>query len=307
MNPLQLPLIIDETLKLLGSTIPSTIQLNQTISPDSYHATINADASQIQEILLNLYNNAVHAMDEKGELNIILDVVELTNKDIPTPDHHKPGRYAKITIQDTGCGMTAEVQEKIFDPFFTTKEMYEGTGMGLSTVQGIINQHDGLIKVISTLGEGTTFELYFPIIEKTQTAQPTPVKADTPHGSERILFVDDDEMLAKLGELLLTEIGYQVTTMTDSSEALKLFAANPDYFDLVITDQTMPDLTGKELIQELLKIKPDLPTILCTGYSSKVSEEEARELGASAFMMKPLDLQELAQTVRRVLDEGEIT
>ena len=304
MAPLHLPLIIDETLKLLSSTIPTTVQLHQAISPDSAQATINADASQIQEILLNLYSNAVHAMEEKGRLDITLDVVDLTNKELPHPGQHQPGRYARITIRDTGCGMTAEVQQKIFDPFFTTKEMHEGTGMGLSTVQGIIEQHNGLITVESTVGQGTAFALYFPVIDQAQATQPTPVKVDIPSGAEKILFVDDDEMLAKLGERMLTELGYQVSMMTESPEALKLFAANADYFDLVITDQTMPDLTGKELIQELLKIRPDIPTIICTGYSSQVSEEEAEKLGAKAFVMKPLDLQELAQTVRRVLDEG---
>lgn len=300
--PLQLPIIIDETLKLLGATIPSTIQLNQTLSPDSYHATINADASQIQEILLNLYGNAVHAMDEEGELNISLDVVELTNSDLPDLDQNKPGHYAKISIQDNGCGMLAETQEKIFDPFFTTKELYEGTGMGLATVQGIINQHDGLIRVISIHGEGTTFELYFPVIEQSKNVEPTPINADLPKGTEKILFVDDDEMLAKLGEMMLCEMGYQVTMMTESQEALKLFAANADHFDLVITDQTMPQLTGKELIQKLKQIRPDIQTIICTGFSSKVDKEKAKKLGADAFMMKPLDLPVLLQTIRQVLD-----
>jgi len=300
--PLQLPIIVDETLKLLGVTIPSTIQLNQTISPDSYHTTINANASQIQEILLNLYGNAVHAMEEEGELNIILDVVELADKDFPDMDDNKPGRYAKISIQDSGCGMAPETQEKIFDPFFTTKELYEGTGMGLSTVQGIIDQHDGLIKVSSTLGKGSTFELYFPVIEQSQTVEPTPINEDLPKGSEKILFIDDDEMLATLGEMMLSEMGYQVTMMTNSTEALKLFAANPDQFDLVITDQTMPQITGKELIPKLKQIRPDIQTIICTGFSSKMDEAEAKKLGADAFMMKPLDLPVLLRTIRRILD-----
>jgi len=174
--------------------------------------------------------------------------------------------------------------------------------MGLSTVQGIINQHDGLIKVISTLGEGTTFELYFPVIEKAQTVEPTPTNEDMPKGTEKILFIDDDEMLANLGTMMLSEMGYQVTMMTDSTEALKLFVANPDHFDLVITDQTMPQLTGKELIPKLKQIRPDIQTIICTGYSSKVDEAEAQKLGADAFMMKPLDLPVLLQTIRKVLE-----
>ena len=175
--------------------------------------------------------------------------------------------------------------------------------MGLATVQGIVDQHGGWIKVKSILGEGTTFDLYFPVIESPQAVKSIPINPALPKGTEKILFVDDDQMLAELGGNMLTEMGYRVVVMTESSEALKLFTANPDHFDLLITDQTMPGLTGKDLIQKLLKIRPDLPTILCTGYSSKVNEDEAKELGARAFCMKPLDLPELLQTIRRVLDE----
>ncbi len=301
--PLQLPMIINETIQLLSSTLPSTVQLTQMMSSDSYQATINANSSQIQEVLLNLCNNAVHAMGEEGELNLTLDVVYLKSRDIADRDKHQPGHYTKLSIKDNGCGMSPETMEKIFDPFFTTKDVHKGTGMGLATVQGIVDQHGGLIKVKSILGEGTTFDLYFPVIEQPQAVKPIPINPVLPKGTEKILFVDDDQMLAELGGKVLTEMGYRVVVMTESSEALKLFTTNPDHFDLLITDQTMPGLTGKDLIQKLLKIRPDLPTILCTGYSSKVNEDEAKELGARAFCMKPLDLPELLQTIRRVLDE----
>ncbi|MCD6580516.1 MAG: ABC transporter substrate-binding protein [Desulfuromusa sp.] len=301
---IQLSEVMDETLKLLQLTIPSTINVRQTVSMSSRDVAIHGDSSQIQEILINLYNNAVYAMDEEGDLTISIDMVDLEQKDIPAQYQCLPGCYAKLSVQDSGCGMSTEIIGKIFDLFFTTKEVDEGTGVGLSTVQGIVDQHDGLIKVVSSLGEGTTFELFFPIIERRQKER-IPVVQELPKGTEKILFLDDDEMIANVWSEMLREYGYRVSIMTDSSEALKLFTANPDYFDLVITDQTIPGLSGKELIQKLLKIRPDLATVLCTGYSSKINESEAKELGIDAFCMKPLDLSELLQTVRQVLEGGE--
>lgn len=173
--------------------------------------------------------------------------------------------------------------------------------MGLATVQGIVAQHGGIIIVNSIPNQATVFDLYFPITEEAAT-EPKTINTDLPKGTEKILFIDDDEMLAKLGEKLLSEMGYQVSLMTESTEALKMFTANPDHFDLVITDQTMPQLSGKELIQKLKKIRPDLRTVLCTGFSSQIDEDQAQQLGIGAFCMKPLDLPEFLQTVRRVLD-----
>ena len=299
---IQLSLVIDETLKLLHSTVPTTINLQQRINNDSHDLTIDADSSQIQECLINLCNNAMYAMEEEGDLTIALDSVELREHDIPAQYESRPGHYAKLSVQDDGSGMSAETVDKIFDLFFTTKPVDEGTGVGLSTVQGIVTQHGGLVKVRSRLGEGTTFELYFPVTEQVQTIEAPPVNENLPKGAERILFIDDDEMLVKLGEVMLQEMGYQVTTMTNSTEALKLFSANSDQFDLVITDQTMPGLTGEHLIQEIKKISPDIPAIICTGYSSKIDGKTIQELDVSAFLMKPLDMPILLQVVRRVLD-----
>jgi PAS domain S-box-containing protein len=304
--PMRLTTIADETISLLKSTLPATVALQKGYSPDCNETLINADASQIQEVLINLCNNAIQAMQEKGELKIQLKPVELTQKEIPAQYDCLPGRYAKLSVQDSGCGMPAEMLDKIFDPFYTTKEAYEGAGMGLATVQGIVAQHGGIIKVNSVPDQGTVFNLYFPIIEQTYIDESEEENTTLPRGTERILFVDDDEMLASLGEKLLIEMGYQVTVMNESTEALKMFAVNAEHFDLVFTDQTMPQLSGKDLIKELKKIKPDIPTILCTGYSSKIDEDHAKELGINAFMMKPLDLIKLAQTVRRVLDGVEI-
>ena len=304
--PMQLWTIVDETITLLSSTLPTTINLQKIVSPACDGNYINADASQVQEILVNLCNNAVQAMDETGDLTISLEPVELSQAEIPAQYDGISGRYAKLSVQDSGCGMPTEMLDKIFDPFFTTKEDYEGAGMGLATVQGIVAQHGGVIKVNSIPNQGTAFNIYFPIIDKTVTeTEAQPVNGEMPKGTEKILFVDDDEQLAKLGEKLLSEMGYQVVTMIESTEALKLFTANPDHFDMVITDQTMPELTGEDLIQELKKIRPDLKTILCTGFSSKIDEDQAKQQGIDAFCMKPLDLPELLQTVRLVLDGGE--
>jgi len=302
---IQLVRVIEETMQLLRSTFPTTINLQLHINSDSHDITINADSSQIQECLINLCNNAMYAMKEEGELTITLDRVELQKDDIPAQYESHPGYYAKLSVQDNGSGMSAETIEKIFDLFFTTKPVDEGTGVGLSTVHGIVTQHGGLIKVNSSIGEGTTFELYFPEQGQVQAAETASVNKDLPGGTEHILFVDDDEMLAKLGEMLLSEMDYQVTMMTSSTEALKLFTANAKWFDLVITDQTMPELTGEQLVQEIKKIRPEMPTIICTGYSRKVDEKKAAELGISAFLMKPLDLPTLLQTVRKVLDKGQ--
>ena len=301
-EPMQLWPIIEETVTLLNSTFPATISLQKIISPECVSDFILADASQIQEVLINLCNNAVHAMNEKGDITISLEPVELSDKDIPIQYEAAAGRYAKLSVQDTGCGIETGMVDKIFDPFYTTKEEYEGAGMGLSTVQGIVAQHGGAIKVNSIPGQGTIFNIYFPVIDKT-VSELSPINNDLPGGTEKILFVDDNEMHATLGEKILSEAGYQVTMMTESSEALKLFAANSDHFDLVITDQTMPELPGQELIQELKKIRADIRTILCSGYSIQINEVEAQQQGIDAFCMKPLDLSELLQVVRQVLDD----
>jgi PAS domain S-box-containing protein len=300
--PIQLLNIVDETITLLRSTLPVTIHLHKSIKSTEGTGLIFADASQIQEVLINLCNNAVHAMNEKGELDISLESATLEEKDIPSQYEATPGLYVKLSVKDTGCGIPIEIRDKIFDPFYTTREAHEGVGMGLATVQGIVAQHGGIIKFYSVLNQGTEFNLYFPIVEMSEAEQ-QPMNSDIPKGTEQILFVDDDAMLATLGGEILSEMGYQVTTMTESSKAITLFSTNPEHFNLVITDQTMPNISGKELIEKLKKIRPDLRTILCTGYSSQINAEDAIQLGINAFCLKPLNIPELLQTVRRVLDE----
>lgn len=302
---IQLSLVIKETLKLFRSTMPTTMNLKQHISSDSHDLMVQVDTSQVQECLINLLNNAMHAMDEEGDLTVTLEHVELQQHDIPAQYDCHPGHYAKLSVQDSGTGISAETIDKIFDLFFTTKPVDQGTGVGLSTVQGIVAEHGGMINVNSTLGEGSTFELYFPTVQKTQTSTTSPDNTEIPSGTGHILLVDDDPMLANLGERMLETKGYTVTTMTDSVEALKLFTANAERIDLLITDQTMPGLTGEHLIEEIKKLKPTIPTIICTGYSSKMDEEKAAQLGISAFLMKPLNMPQLLQTVKQVLDEKE--
>ncbi len=299
LKPVKLPLVIDETLNLLRATIPTTVEIETDLAHS--RVMINADSTQIQEVLINLCNNAVHAMDGQGELKIKLESLNVESTDIPIQYDVAPGQFAKLSVQDSGSGMTPAVLEKIFDPFFTTKEVGEGTGMGLAVVHGIIESHGGFVRVNSHPGQGSTFEIYFPVIE-TPKLEIIPTIHDLPKGHERILFIDDEEMLTDVWSRMLSEHGYQVTIETSSTKALEMFQENPEQFDLVISDQTMPELSGKDLIKELLSIRPDLPTILCTGYSNKINGEEAEKLGIKAFCMKPLDLAELVQITRKVLD-----
>lgn len=302
-TPVKVAQIMDETFQLVRSMIPTSIDLICQIPTESLDLTIQAESTRCQEALINLCTNAVHAMDEKGILTISLDMVELLQSDLPVQSKCLAGPYARLSVQDTGCGMTEETIERIFDPFFTTKEVGKGTGIGLSTVLGIVKQHGGLIKVLSYPGKGARFDLYFPLVDEQQPEQKFE-KIDLPRGHENICFVDDDEVVALTGAKILESMGYRVTVETNSTLALGRLRRNPNHFDLVITDQTMPKLTGKELTEELNKIRPDLPVILCTGYSSKISPEEAEQLGISAFLVKPLGMTEFLRTVRNVLDES---
>jgi len=302
-KPLKLFTIINETLKLLRSTIPTTVQIKTTIK--SNNLTINADATQVQEVLINLCNNAVHAMNSQGVLEIELASLHVDSADIPVQFNAQRGNFARLSVRDTGQGMPPEVQEKIFDPFFTTKGVGEGTGMGLAVVHGILESHSGFAKVTSRPDHGSLFSVYFPLTAAIHT-EPVSEKEELPHGTERILYIDDEAMLADISGQILREYGYQVITETSSRNALERFQRTPDQFDLVITDQTMPQLSGKDLIDQLLEIRPDLPTIICTGHSHLVDEETASKAGVRAFCMKPLDMTDLVKTVRRVLDQENL-
>lgn len=302
-KPFDLVALLQETLRLLRSTIPTTIDIVSDIAADK--VTVNGDATQIQEVLINLCNNAVQAMNDSGQLKIAMDRCAAECVKLPEGYSEKNSNFARITVADNGPGIAPEIRNKIFDLFFTTKGASEGTGMGLAMVQGIVDNHHGFIRLNSTVGQGTIFEVFLPMTvsvpEKAVTT--TETAGQLRHGKEKILVVDDEEKLVRIMSRLLSEYGYAVTTMTRSSAALQRVQSKPDEFDLVITDQSMPELSGKELITSLLEIREDLPTILCTGYSNKINEQDARNMGIKAFCMKPLNLDDLIKTVRTVLDE----
>jgi PAS domain S-box-containing protein len=294
--PLQLGSLVRETMNLLRASTPSTINIR--VKVDNKSGFILADPAQMQQVLMNLCANAAHAMREHGGT---LDV-ELGGYSLSASDEMGPGPYLRLVVRDTGVGMPADIRDKVFDPFFTTKEQGEGTGLGLSIVHGIVKQHDGYITVESEPGKGSTFTVYFPMIAERPKAS-TPGEGTMPTGRERILFIDDEEALAEMGQEILSELGYQVESKTGSREALAILRLDPSRFDLVVTDQTMPEMTGIELAGEILAIRPDMPVILCTGFSHTASEESAKAAGIKAFVLKPLTKREIARTVRRVLDE----
>ncbi len=299
-KPLSLSSIVKETARLVRATTPTTIGIRVDTVGES--GLILADATQMQQVLMNLCTNAAYAMREKGgSLDIDLNDVGVSPSD-GNPSGIAPGHYVKLTVRDTGSGMSPEVMDKIFDPFFTTKKLGEGTGLGLSVVHGIVKQHDGYIKVISEPGKGSTFTVYFPLISGGSETDAV-TDDEIPTGSERILFVDDEEALVEMGEDVLAELGYDITSRTSSREALALLKEDPSWFDLVITDQTMPGMTGIDLARETLALRADMPIIMCTGFSYVVDADKAKAAGIRAFAMKPLTKREIARTIRKVLDE----
>jgi CheY-like chemotaxis protein len=233
-----------------------------------------------------------------------LQIVSLNAADIPKQYRAKPGEYLKLSVQDTGKGMDTATQERVFDLFFTTKEVNEGTGLGLATVQAIVKNFGGVIKLKSAPGLGATFELYFPAMKQLREPQSTTEIAtgDLPRGTESVLLVDDDPGILTFGETMLKSLGYQVSSFADSVKALAKFQQSPDRFQLLITDQTMPDLTGEELIKRVREIRPAFPAVLCTGFSNLINEEKARRSGINAFLHKPFELRRLAEEVRECLD-----
>lgn len=299
LRPVQVELVVKEAIKLLRASLPSTIEIQKNINSKS--ATL-ADPTQIHQVLMNLCTNAEHAMsDTGGVLTVSLTDVTVDTKFEARQLDLNAGNYIKLAVSDTGHGMAAEVKERIFDPFFTTKERGKGTGMGLAVVHGIVKSHGGTITVKSVPERGTTFELFLPVSQNIEKVT-TDAGAELPTGNERILFVDDEKTLVDLGRQMLERLGYSVDSRTSSIEALELFKTQPDKFDLVITDMTMPNLTGEKLARELMRIRADLPVILCTGFSEQISESRAKKLGIKEFILKPLLMNKLAVTVRGVLD-----
>ena len=260
-----------------------------------------ADPTGIHQILLNLCTNAAHAMGDKGVLEVRLSRVDLNKSDLDGQliVDLKPGQYLKLSISDTGCGMDARTLERIFDPYFTTKEVGKGSGLGLAVVHGIVKRQGGAITVQSEPGKGTLFCIYIPAME----AMVDPIvetRQVLPTGTERILLIDDEQSIVEMETAVFEELGYDVTPVTDSLRALEIFRSRPGEFDLIITDYTMPNLTGIDLSKEIRRIEPDIPIILCTGFSEKVTEKGAMDLGVE-LAMKPFSMKQIAELVRKVL------
>lgn len=302
IKPVDISLLVKEALKLLRATLPSTIEIRPRMTREL--GAVLADPTQLHQVIMNLCTNAAHAMRERGGvLEVGLTMVEVTLETTLVHQGLRPGLYVKLTVTDTGTGIEPRIIDRIFDPFFSTKGRGEGTGLGLSVVYGIVKEYGGTVTVQSEPGTGSTFSVYLPQIEHGEKS-PEETFDNIPGGNERVFFVDDEDILAEMGREMLAGLGYEVVAATSGTEALELFRTQPDRFDLVITDMTMPGITGKDLARELLQIRPDLPIILCTGFSEIISEEEAKALGIKEFLMKPLSLRAIATAMRNVLESA---
>jgi signal transduction histidine kinase/ActR/RegA family two-component response regulator len=303
-KPIKVQNIITETLKLLRASIPASIEIIHKIQDDC--GSVMGDATQIHQVIMNLCTNAYQAMqDTGGKLEVILSEVNIGYQETIDKIGMQPGKHLQLLVKDEGCGMDAAVMDRIFEPYYTTKEQGKGTGLGLSVIHGIVKNHRGDITVKSTPGKGTIFQVYLPLIEDLDIgAELEPTNGAT-KGEERILLVDDEEQIVAMERQMLETLGYRVTARTDSQEALKVFAEQPHNFDLVITDMTMPHMTGDQLAQKMLDIEPQIPVILCTGFNEIITEEKALAMGIQKFVMKPVVKNDLATTIRTVLDQNQ--
>ena len=301
--PVQVQLVVKEVLKLSRSAIPSDVEISEDIQTDC--GLVMADPTQIHQVAMNLITNAYHAMDKPdGKILVSLKETVLEADDL-ADSPLQPGKYAMLRVSDTGCGIEPAIMDKIFEPYFTTKERGKGTGLGLAVVYGIVSEYGGDIHVNSEVKKGTTFTVYIPLL-----AQPTKIDSlEKPEilqtGTERILLVDDEDSIAQLEKQTLERLGYRVTSHTNSLDALNAFWADPDAFDMVITDMTMPNMTGDQLTKALISIRPDLPVIICTGFNERINEKKAESIGIKGFLMKPVLRSQMARTVRKVLDEAK--
>ena len=300
-RPVQIHPIIKEVLKLLRSTLPATIEIRQTISSTSM---VLADPTQIHQVIMNLGTNAYHAMMKKGGvLEVSLTDIELDADYTARHLNTYPGPYLRLTVSDTGSGMEEKVINRIFEPYYTTKQKNGGTGMGLAVVHGIVKSHGGVITVYSKPGKGSTFNVFLPKFESAEGAEEAQIRREKiQKGKEHILFIDDEPAIVDIGKGMLEHLGYTVQVRTSPIEALSAFRALSDKFDLIISDMTMPKMTGDELAKELMAIRPDIPIILCTGFSEHMNEEKAKAIGVRKFVMKPFIMREMAEAVRQVLD-----
>ncbi|MDA3788110.1 MAG: ATP-binding protein [Desulfobacula sp.] len=301
IKPVQISIIIKEVLKFIRSSISTTIDIKSDIQSDSL---IMGNATQTHQVMMNLFTNAAHAMENSGGiLEVILQDIYLEDSSELLNIGLSKGDYIKIKISDTGTGIDPNIINSIFEPYFTTKRVGEGTGMGLAMVYGIVEKYGGKITVDSKLGVGTKFTIYFPITKK-RSAISAYKSEKLPSGNENILFIDDEAPIAKMGGRLLEQLGYAVTIRTSSLEALELFRSKPDDFDLIISDMAMPNMSGDTLALEIMKLRPEIPVILCTGFSKRMSDEQqAAQIGIKAVIQKPIVQTDFTKTIRRVLDE----
>ncbi len=293
--------LLIEVLMVLRASLPVTVELQSRFNTTA--DTVMANPAQLRQVIMNLCHNAEHAMGPSGgQLELVLDAVEVGADILETEVALQAGPHVRLTVRDTGPGIPAADLPRIFEPSFTTEHVDEGTtGMGLAVVRDIVTRNAGAIRIHSVLGEGTAFEVYLPYDEDDVIVEPAVESDQPPVGQGHILFVDDEEGLAIATQFLLNELGYEVSIFTDSAAALATFREQAMSFDLVISDQTMPELTGTELAKELRQIRPDIPIILCTGYSDLIDEAQALEQGIDAFLLKPMDIYVLANTIEQVL------
>jgi signal transduction histidine kinase/CheY-like chemotaxis protein len=297
-KPLEIYPMIQESIRLLRASVPSSIDIRSNAPIDS--GIISADPTQIHQVIINLCTNAAHAMEDGGILEINQKEVEIGENTLIGKHDLDAGKYIQLTIKDTGSGIDPEIKDKIFDPYFTTKGVGKGTGMGLAVVHGIVKDHGGAISVSGEVNEGTTVDVLFPAIDEKPLPE-TDSSKSIPSGNEYILLIDDEESIARMGQQILEKFGYKVMAMTDPIKALEHFRVNSDQFDLVITDMTMPQMTGEKLIEEIIKIKANTPIILCSGFAGKMSEENSLHGNIRKYIEKPLNISEFVTSVREVL------
>jgi PAS domain S-box-containing protein len=303
MIPFRIQPVLEEVLKLSRFTIPANIEINEDIEDDC--GPIMGDPVQLHQIAMNLMTNAYHATEEAGgTISVQLREAVFEIEDSPAASLN-PGPYAVLVISDTGCGIDPGHRDKIFDPYFTTKAQGKGTGLGLAVAYGIIKEHRGDIQVYSEKGKGTTFEVYLPLLEASLKGESAKRLETHPRGNEKILLVDDEASAVQVERLMLEKLGYAVTPCFGSVDALNRFKADPHAFDLVITDMTMPKMTGDALARELTLIRPGMPIIICTGFSERINHPKAKLTGIRKILKKPISKSEMAGTVRKVLDEAK--
>jgi CheY-like chemotaxis protein len=286
----------------MRGTLPTNIEILVSVSPNL--SPVFANEIHIHQIIMNLCTNAYHAMKSAGgRLNVSLTNAVIQTQDAQSFPEMHPGKYLRLCIDDTGCGIPPELLNRIFDPYFTTKPTGEGTGLGLSTIHGIVKDHGGIIKVYSEEGVGTTFHVFLPVAD-TIAEDAAELTVELPRGSECILFVDDEKALIDLGRDLLERLGYRVETRASSLDAIEAFLADPKKYDIVISDMNMPKITGYEMIRQMKAVRPDIPTILCSGFSERIDAKATEAIGIDAVLMKPVIYADLAHKVRQVLGES---